>query len=116
MGQTHSIIHSQNSDLKSLNILIGESGEVKISDFGSSKRTTAVAASLHTKVGSPLWMAPEVMSDEKYGYPADVYSVAMLFYEIISGTLPFGGLSNAMTLLTKVVIKRERPDLKPFKS
>ena len=103
------------SDLKSLNILIGESGEIKISDFGSSKLRTS-AASLQTKTGTPLWMAPEVMSEEKYTEKADVYSVAMLFYEIISGSLPFGGITNPITLATKVVVKNERPDLKPFKS
>src|SRR4051794_12453922 len=104
------------SDLKSLNILIGESGEVKISDFGSSKVRTS-AASLHTKIGTPLWMAPEVMSGDAYTYSADVYSVAILFYEIMSGVLPFKEIAdNPVACITRIALKKERPDLKPFRS
>ncbi|CAD2221721.1 hypothetical protein AGDE_13736 [Angomonas deanei] len=79
-------------DIKSDNVLISASGEAKLADFGCSKRigTTAAVgggngAGYQTLVGSPFFMAPEVMSgsDEGYSYPADIWSVGCLVLELL---------------------------------
>jgi hypothetical protein len=99
-------------DLKSLNMLINpaqtpeiaEAGymDVKVADFGLSKIINATSTlSPLSRVGTTRWMAPEVMfepeedsSKMKY-YPlkSDVYSYAMTCYEILSGSIPFDGIS-----------------------
>lgn len=80
----HQILHR---DLKPQNILF-HSGVLKVADFGFCKQlhTTALAQS---QVGSPLYMAPEVLNGHSYDSLCDVWSVGILFYEIVEGTLPF---------------------------
>lgn len=94
-------------DLKSLNVLVGRGDQLKICDFGCSKLRTQ-SSTMHTVVGSPLWMAPEIMRNETYSYPADVYSMGLVFYEICTGTLPYEGL-NQMQLCMEVAMKGTRP-------
>src|SRR5438874_1939692 len=56
------------------------------------------------------------MDNQPYTYSADIYSIAMIFYEIISGSEPFPTINTAVGLVRVVVDKKERPDLKPFAS
>jgi len=61
-------------------------------------------------VGSPLWMAPELMLANQYNpFLADVHSTSMIFYEIISGLLPFSDATSKSNLIERVAIKHERP-------
>ena len=102
------IIHR---DLKSLNVLVGRGGVLKICDFGLAKLRLQ-SQSLHTKVGTPLWMAPEVMTSGSYSYSADIYSLALIFYEITVGKIPYQGL-NQMQLLDQVGNGNLRPPFPP---
>lgn len=59
------------------NILRDGNGNIKLGDFGASKRlqTIVSATGLHSVVGTPYWMAPEVINGEGYGRKADIWLV-----------------------------------------
>lgn len=112
-----SYLHSQNiihRDLKPENILEDEYLFPKISDFGLSKifHQNLESMSLSSSVGfkgTPIYMAPEIFKDQKYSKAGDVYSFAMIMYEIISGVRPFDKIENILTIIQNVTTG-QRPD------
>eukprot|EP01103_Thecamoeba_quadrilineata_P000293 TRINITY_DN10248_c0_g1_i1.p1 TRINITY_DN10248_c0_g1~~TRINITY_DN10248_c0_g1_i1.p1 ORF type:complete len:478 (+),score=65.25 TRINITY_DN10248_c0_g1_i1:40-1473(+) len=91
------IIHR---DLKSGNILLSESGEVKIADFGVSSQLGALNHA-NTIIGTPLFMSPEVLDGQKYDYSADIWSLGITVIEMSDGTPPHSGenLMRSMMLI-----------------
>lgn len=78
------IIHR---DLRPANVLVSESGLVKVADFGTS-RFLELAAHGTTVIGSPPYMAPE----QFYGratFASDIYSLGVTMYQMVTGTLPY---------------------------
>eukprot|EP00746_Dinoflagellata_sp_MGD_P091338 gnl/MRDRNA2_/MRDRNA2_36208_c0_seq1.p1 gnl/MRDRNA2_/MRDRNA2_36208_c0~~gnl/MRDRNA2_/MRDRNA2_36208_c0_seq1.p1 ORF type:complete len:919 (+),score=150.42 gnl/MRDRNA2_/MRDRNA2_36208_c0_seq1:97-2853(+) len=81
-------------DLKPSNIFLTSLGVVKVGDFGASKLLTDTTLSQRlTRVGSPCYMAPEVMAQAPYGAKADAWSLGVLLYELLSLHRPFQGRS-----------------------
>ncbi|XP_055956740.1 uncharacterized protein LOC126821892 isoform X2 [Patella vulgata] len=78
-------------DIKAANILRDTQGNVKLGDFGASKRLEKLrsASGLKTYVGTPYWMAPEVIKSEGYGRKADIWSVGCTIVEMFSTKPPF---------------------------
>lgn len=76
-------------DLKPANILIHK-GIVKIGDFGFAK-VDLEQASLKTMVGSPLYMSPQVLKGHHYSHKCDIWSLGLIFYEVIYGDTPWTG-------------------------
>ena len=76
-------------DLKPANVMLTELG-IKIMDFGvAHARRDAHSASEGYIVGTPAYMAPEQALGEDVGEAADVYSVGVMFYRVLTGALPF---------------------------
>ncbi|WP_339063434.1 Stk1 family PASTA domain-containing Ser/Thr kinase [Tepidibacillus marianensis] len=86
--QNH-IIHR---DIKPQNILIGENGEVKVSDFGIA-RTMSSATITHTGsvLGSVHYLSPEQAKGGYTDEKTDIYSLGIVLYEMVTGNLPFSG-------------------------
>ena len=79
-------------DIKPHNILISKDGEVKLTDFGIAMRTTDDEDITKTGsvVGTPAYMSPEQFSSKKeVTYQSDIYSLGVVFYEMLTGSRPF---------------------------
>lgn len=81
----NNIIHR---DLKPQNILVSKVGTLKISDFGFARYFDKDIL-IQTICGSPMYMAPEIMKNKKYDYKSDLWSIGVIFYEMLTGETPF---------------------------
>lgn len=75
-------------DLKPENIMICTDGHLKLIDFGASKHMKSDKT--FTLMGSIHYIAPEVLDGRGHSYEADIFSLGVIFYELICGSLPFG--------------------------
>mmetsp|Transcript_35294 Transcript_35294/g.6362 ORF Transcript_35294/g.6362 Transcript_35294/m.6362 type:complete len:84 (+) Transcript_35294:544-795(+) len=73
-----------------------ENSELKLIDFGLSNKfgdKLNLKAKMHSKVGTPYYVAPEVL-DGRYDVKCDLWSAGVILYILLSGTIPFPGDSN----------------------
>jgi len=76
-------------DLKSQNILVNEDWTVKLCDFGLSRYQEKFESDNQGKIGTPHWMAPEILRGEMYTEKADVYSFGVILWEMLTGEIPY---------------------------
>lgn len=102
----HNIIHR---DIKPQNILVKDDGTIKITDFGIAVANDAVQLTLNNAVmGSAHYLAPETAQGKDPDPKIDIYSMGIVFYELLTGSVPFQGKTP-----TEIAIKHLREPI-PF--
>ena len=77
-------------DIKLDNILLDQSGRIKICDFGVSRQVTSEKEHMHEQCGTPAYIAPEIIRDRGYkGFKSDMWSAGVCLYVMLVGTVPF---------------------------
>jgi len=105
-AHAHGIVHR---DLKPQNLLCDEAGVVKIADFGLARVDDLVGLTTNTMtLGTPEYMAPELLSSPLVDGRADLYALGVTLYELVTGKLPYRA-SSPMALLS-LVRDAEVPD------
>jgi hypothetical protein len=94
-------------DLKPANIMLTEMG-IKIMDFGVARARRAAPGAESHIVGTPAYMAPEQAFGEIVAESADVYSVGVMFYRVLTGALPFAA-DTAVDMLQKQIAEPPSP-------
>ena len=94
-----SVVHR---DIKPANIMWDpESNELKITDFGIARITDSSKTKTGVVLGTPSYMSPEQLSGKKIDGRSDLFSLGVMFYQMLTGSLPFSGDSMA-TLMYKI--------------
>lgn len=101
----HKIIHR---DIKSSNIFL-HNGNIKLGDFGLAKNLKSTTHNLKGILGTPLYIAPEVLEETGYSFPADIWSLGVIFYELMNLQIPF--LATTFPELVKQITEDSLPPL-----
>jgi eukaryotic-like serine/threonine-protein kinase len=89
-------------DIKPSNVMVLADGRPKLMDFGVAHLESSVMTSTGQILGSPSYMAPEQVAGEEVTSRADVYALAVVAYEMVTGQRPFQG-SNITTIIFKIM-------------
>ncbi|XP_070570149.1 mitogen-activated protein kinase kinase kinase 3-like isoform X3 [Ptychodera flava] len=104
--------HIVHRDIKGANILRDAVGNVKLADFGASKRLQTICTlnGMKSVTGTPYWMSPEVINGEGYGRKADVWSIGCTVVEMFTKNPPWAEF-EAMAAIFKIATQQTQPEL-----
>jgi TPR repeat protein len=96
-------------DMKSLNVLVGADDVAVLADFGLAKVVATASVQVATmQMGTPCWMAPEMLEHGTYTAASDVYAFGIIVWELCACKLPYEGFANVHQL-GAAVVRGERP-------
>jgi serine/threonine protein kinase/tetratricopeptide (TPR) repeat protein len=101
-------------DLKPQNILLDRDDRVYVSDFGIAKTLESDRTSVTRTgavLGTPLYMSPEQVEGKPVDHRSDIYTLGLIFYEMLTGILPFSGDSTFQLMYQRVHQQPKRPEL-----
>jgi serine/threonine protein kinase len=101
---SHSVAHR---DLKSANVLYDKHLNIKLCDFAFSKFKRKLSALMDSQVGTPAWMAPEVLRGDAYTLKCDVFSAGVIMWELVHREEPLKGV-NQYAVAIKVGMEGHR--------
>ncbi|CAK60750.1 unnamed protein product (macronuclear) [Paramecium tetraurelia] len=106
MEYLHTVHQIVYRDIKPENVMVDQFGYLKLIDMGTAKSLKNVSPpKTFTIIGTPHYMAPEVISGKGYGYFADLWSVGCCLYEFLCGGLPFGEEQEDPFEIYKEIVK-----------
>jgi tetratricopeptide (TPR) repeat protein len=104
-------VHSKgviHRDVKPGNLLMGEGGKIKLSDFGLARETRLEGDVSVNVAGTPPYMSPEqIQTPDRLSFETDIYSLGVVFYELLTGSRPFRG--NDVALRRQIVHDEPTP-------
>ena len=101
-------VHLIHRDLKPGNILVCPDGRVVIVDFGLAKQTDVTALTeTGTIIGTPYYMAPEIIDGKKATSAVDIYALGIMTFEMLTGSLPYE--ANSLAELLRNISKAKQP-------
>jgi len=111
-----SYLHSRSppvvhNDLKPANLLVDAHWTVKVCDFGMSRLKHSHALGSHSPGGTPEWMAPEALRNDHTDESSDVYSFAVILWELMTLKYPWEELSSPVQIVVQVAFLHRRPKL-----
>jgi eukaryotic-like serine/threonine-protein kinase len=99
-------------DLKPRNILLDSMDQVYVSDFGLAKSVEAQAAAMTRTgdiLGTPLYMSPEQIEAKDVDHRSDLYSLGLIFFEMVTGDIPFPGKSSVQVMHARMNLEPKNP-------
>lgn len=99
-------------DIKPANIMILKGGGIKVTDFGIAKAISSSRTKTGVILGTPNYMSPEQIMGQKIDPSSDIFSLGIVFFQLLTGELPFKG-DNLSSLLYEITQKRH-PKLQDF--
>ena len=104
------IIHR---DIKPHNIFLTKKGFIKLGDFGVSKTLNYTLQKANTIVGTYYYIPPEIIKEENYSFMADMWSLGVTFYQLMTFKLPFNG-SSAPVVMNKILNGKDYEKIKNY--
>jgi len=104
-AHSHGIVHR---DIKPANIMLLKNGLVKVTDFGIARLTASSRTRTGIIKGTPYYMSPEQAKGMKVGGPSDIFSLGVVFYQLLTGRLPFTG-ENMAAIMYQITTQDHTP-------
>ena len=105
----HGVIHR---DIKPANIMVLENDQVKVTDFGIAKAVSSSQTKSGIILGTPNYMSPEQINGKQVDGRSDIFSLGVVFFQLLTGNLPFGG--KTLTELFYQITQKKHPSPKQF--
>jgi serine/threonine-protein kinase len=105
-AHTHHVTHR---DIKPANLVYTNEGQIKIMDFGIARVESSTLTQVGTIMGTPAYMAPELFTGEKVDHRTDLFSAAVILYQLLTGQKPFTGSTMSVIMHQVINIQPANP-------
>lgn len=96
-------------DIKPANVMLLKNGQIKVTDFGIAKAISSSRTKTGVILGTPNYMSPEQIMGQKIDARSDIFSLGVLFFQLITGELPFHGENLSGLLYQITQVKHQSP-------